>query len=1103
MRKRIICFILTLVLLIGVMPPGVTAAMATEKGNAPGVNGTIEALASEQDGTYLAITCDIHYKYRADFAVDETTGEVIGTKESVERMVEWLDKASADYGGIVFEQLVSCGDQGDANTSIRGEEYWNRVGVAMDTVENNDKVLGDGFFINGNHEWQNGQYNTYKSSHPAAMRIHEAGYVEEGQDYILYSLSAAQTNNSFNTDDITALDNYLKTAPTGKPIFIVSHYPLHNYNRTEQRRDDVINVLNKYADTLQIIFLWGHNHTEEDPNYGIVFTPETGYVDNLPMKFTYCSAGCMTDDEYDAHAVFTKPKGMVAYISPDHTVSLTYYDVNYEQMSTTTLTKPAGHNFVKTDAKEATCTADGISTDCWYCSGCERYFSDEEGQNEITADSVIVSALGHNWDEGVVTTEPTEETEGVRTFTCLRCGETKLKRIARIGAGPVEIDFTDPADADNYEIVGQTQSEVEEGVGLALICTRKSIEPAKRPNTGDYLGAEDVVEVPVEGDWTVTLALEYDPNGGGGSYAFFGFFASAGDDYQNMCGIRGGDGAMQNFEIHDGTVTHEDEDDVNSAPGFSEACSCWYQIEKTGDTYVCYRSSDGEEFTEMFSYVDSGIEATKLVIDAYSASSRGNGRKFTLKALTIDGTGGEIPDPGVDKTALEAAIADAAKIDKSAYTDDSVAAFEEALAAAEAAKNATKQSEVDAAVQALKDAIAALEEKPVKPDMTAIDDAVAAAEQLKAEDYTPESYAELTKAVEEAKAVKTKEDATQAEVDAAAKAVTDAIAALELAAGAADPRELNEAVAEAEKVDKDKYTEESIKALEEALAAAKAVQEKDDATQEEIDKAVADLKAAINALEPAAVTVDPSELNEAVAEAEKVDKDNYTEESVKALEEALDAAKAIQAKEDATQEEIDKAAADLKAAIAALEKKPEDFLFDDVKDSGKFYFDPVYWAFKADPQITNGVDKTHFGPDNSCTRGQVVTFLWRAAGCPEPKNTTTTFKDLKEGGFYLKAVAWAVENEITNGLSADKFGPDATCTRGQIVTFLWRFRGRPAPKNAATPFKDLKEGGFYLDAVAWAVENNITNGMSADKFAPDATCTRGQVVTFLYRATQG
>ena len=168
--------------------------------------------------------------------------------------------------------------------------------------------------------------------------------------------------------------------------------------------------------------------------------------------------------------------------------------------------------------------------------------------------------------------------------------------------------------------------------------------------------------------------------------------------------------------------------------------------------------------------------------------------------------------------------------------------------------------------------------------------------------------------------------------------------------------------------------------------------------------------------------------------------------------------------------------------------------------SAAFYEDPVAWA--VENEITKGVDESHFGPNQGCTRGQVVTFLWRAAGCPAPVVTTaSTFTDIKPGAFYELAVAWAVEQGITNGMSPGKFAPDATCTRGQIVTFLWRFKGSPEPQNTDVPFTDLKPGGFYNKAVAWAVENKITNGMSPDKFAPDATCTRGQVVTFLQRAT--
>ena len=268
------------------------------------------------------------------------------------------------------------------------------------------------------------------------------------------------------------------------------------------------------------------------------------------------------------------------------------------------------------------------------------------------------------------------------------------------------------------------------------------------------------------------------------------------------------------------------------------------------------------------------------------------------------------------------------------------------------------------------------------------------------------------------------------------------------------------------------------------------------ATSDEVNIAVPSITGEL----PPPPELDKDDLQKAIDDAKAIDREDYTSESLAALDEALaNAEKALSA---TTQSAIDKAAAALNDAIAGLvkEEPPVVFRFDDVQEESKFYFEPVYWAFEHEPQITNGVDKTHFGPDNACTRGHVVTFLWRAAGCPEPKNASTPFTDLKPGAFYEKAVAWAVENEITNGMSADKFAPDEKCNRGQIVTFLWRFKGKPEPMKADTPFKDLKKGAFYEKAVAWAVEAEVTNGMSADKFAPDNTCTRGQVVTFLFRA---
>lgn len=170
--------------------------------------------------------------------------------------------------------------------------------------------------------------------------------------------------------------------------------------------------------------------------------------------------------------------------------------------------------------------------------------------------------------------------------------------------------------------------------------------------------------------------------------------------------------------------------------------------------------------------------------------------------------------------------------------------------------------------------------------------------------------------------------------------------------------------------------------------------------------------------------------------------------------------------------------------------------FTDMPAKGNWAHDPIDWAIVTG--VTSGTSETTFSPNAGCTRAQVVTFLWRAAGSPEPTSTSNPFTDVT-GGYYYKAVLWAVEKNITSGTSATSFSPNATCTRAQIVTFLWRFEGSPAPKTTNNPFTDVKPGSYYEKAVLWASESGVTAGTSATTFSPDATCTRAQVVTFLYR----
>lgn len=169
--------------------------------------------------------------------------------------------------------------------------------------------------------------------------------------------------------------------------------------------------------------------------------------------------------------------------------------------------------------------------------------------------------------------------------------------------------------------------------------------------------------------------------------------------------------------------------------------------------------------------------------------------------------------------------------------------------------------------------------------------------------------------------------------------------------------------------------------------------------------------------------------------------------------------------------------------------------FTDVK-AGAYYEDAVKWA--VDKAVTSGKTVTTFAPNESCTRAQAVTFLWRAAGSPEPTASEMAFTDVKADSYYYKAVLWAVENKITSGMSDTLFAPDATCSRSQIVTFLYRMQNSPESK-AENPFTDVKADAYYANAVLWAVENGVTTGASATTFDPAGDCTRGQIVTFLYR----
>ncbi len=174
---------------------------------------------------------------------------------------------------------------------------------------------------------------------------------------------------------------------------------------------------------------------------------------------------------------------------------------------------------------------------------------------------------------------------------------------------------------------------------------------------------------------------------------------------------------------------------------------------------------------------------------------------------------------------------------------------------------------------------------------------------------------------------------------------------------------------------------------------------------------------------------------------------------------------------------------------------PGHFLFDDVQNENEFYYEPVYWAY--DNGITTGITTKLFKPNDPCSRGQIITFIWRAEGKPAATTTETTFKDVSEE-YYYDAMLWGVEKGIITGYSSEQFAPNDDCKRGQIVTMLWRANGKPEVENKEHSFTDVEEE-YYYEAMLWAVENKITTGKTATTFAPDAIVNRGETVTFLSR----
>ena len=393
-----------------------------------------------------------------------------------------------------------------------------------------------------------------------------------------------------------------------------------------------------------------------------------------------------------------------------------------------------------------------------------------------------------------------------------------------------------------------------------------------------------------------------------------------------------------------------------------------------------------------------------------------------------------------DYTAVEAAIARATALDSSLYTNYS--AVKDSINAVDRGKSKAQQTEVDAMAKAIEDAVSALQYKGA--DYTKVDEAIAKANALNKDNY--EDFTAVEAAVNAV--VRDKNITKQDEVDAMAKAIDDAIAALvkkpSSGGGSSSP---SYSVTTPGKTENGTVT-----------VSPRSAEKGDSVT----------------------ITVKPDS-------GYQLDDLTVTDKNGKELKLTDKGNGKYTFTMPASKVEVN----------ATFVKEVETSPFSDVSASN-YYYEAVKWA--AENGITGGVGNSLFAPNQPCTRAQIVTFLWRAAGSPEPKNMSN-FSDVPADSYYAKAVAWAVENGITTGTGDGKFSPDATCTRAQSVTFLFRAIGKLVDSKAE--FSDVLTDSYYANAVAWAVENGVTNGIGDGLFGPDNSCTRAQIVTFLYRAYQG
>ncbi|MBR3554772.1 MAG: InlB B-repeat-containing protein [Oscillospiraceae bacterium] len=1022
----------------------------------------------------------------------------------------WLEASGIEY----IDTFGMCGDMGSAYAS-NANDFWTWAGAVMDymTSLEDSGVVGDAVYTHGNHEWMasaGGDYSNSYYEYEAAKKLKQVGELVVTDDYIVYAFGAGEVaiNNTYdyNTHDIDTLREYLKTAPTDRPIFILTHFPLHRWeSRTVRRAQMVVDALNSNPD-LNLIVLWGHNHSNFDEYYyqpqfpGAEIQIDTKGT-KCKINFTYIAAGCTADVEYSspsAGSASVMNKGLIATINKDGSISYEYYTIDGYQMHIKTpwlvrfRTGVDQYEVFNTQyvadgktAEELTApTMNGYEFVGWFTrkNGAEVEFDFSE---PITNNTLVTA----KYEKIVLPVTPAAKRDPNYVYVTIQ--DSQATAIGKSGT-PIAmypVPYTEGMTVGDAFIKVHELEYPEGTAGVETYDTTYGFwsfkklwghEPANGSLAFDYEEAKCYIDVQAEATpGHCYYALGYDESSTWISTSFMNSpsvevekgetvtmaaMTFAMDNSYNYA-AEGMPGIVYCGTSFDDLAVVGETDDGYFELTFDEVGEYIAVVKGTKGDAVGFISVTNPVTYRLTDTLEADVEAI-LVVEYdgkfYAMNFPAEAGKYSAPVGLEVTVNGELvmdaPDSAIWTLSADNDLQNKGKENVFIYAGSS------GLMTFTSGRSFLYDPETKHILMHHKYWLVfngtSFTQSADEADATAFD--IYGFSHLKSFTITFESGVEDVEGL-----TGTKLEGTPYEIT--------------------------------EKLSREGYTFKGWNTASDGSGTAYAV---GDTIEEDADLVLyAQWKKQSSGGGSSSgggkensgtfkITISDTEHGTVTANKKSADKGDKVKLTVKADKGwTLDTLKVVTSKG----KEVELTAGDgdtwsfkmpgYNVTVTATFKQLNPYV--DV-DEDDYFFDAVMWAHYADPQVTNGMDETHFGPDTTATRAHIVTFLWRAKGCQEPKGTNNPFVDVKESDYFYKAVLWAVEQGIVKGTDETHFTPAQTCSTAHIVTMLYRALG------AGTD-------GWYKEAGSWAKKLGLLEDTGLT-VATDVDCPRAAIVTFLYRA---